>query len=605
MSVSSSLAARVRALVHPAPAADEVRRTSHEGFLFVHLGVSCLALVAAPLFLALCGVPRPWQLFAFVLLQTPLAACYWLSRTGRLRDAQVLVIAAMLCLATTLDFRIPSLGPAGLALYALVPLVAAFTLDLALIIPAALAAATAFAALALCQPAAEHHDNVSLATVSGIVFPALFYVTALAASALRTHSVRARVERLDATRHDLLSRTLGDLVLRHDSAGGVLSASEEARHLFALAPHELAGHGLFERIHVADRPLFLKTIADAIGCDHALTATLRLRTGKIRATSTGFEEPVFAWIEYRARRCNDDAEGALLALIRDVTPAKSYEEELELARAEAERASSWKDRFLANVSHELRTPLNAIIGFSEMLGSETLAPSDPRKTREYAQIIATSGQHLLAVVNSILDVSKIEAGAFDISPEPFSLPALADSCCDMIRFKAEQSGVAILRDYPHDLEDLVADKRACKQILINLISNAVKFTPRGGRVAIDLRPEGNSLNIIVADTGIGIGSTDLPRVGEPFFQASGHYDRRFEGTGLGLSVVRGLVALHGGSIAIESALAQGTTVTVRLPLDCRGVKRASEPSAKIEVIVRRPQALARLRHEKKPVSNIA
>jgi cell cycle sensor histidine kinase DivJ len=605
VSVISSLAARIGALVHPVAAADDLQRTSHEGFLFVHLVVSGVALLAVPLFLAFGGVPRPWEIVAFVFLQAPLAASLLLSRTGRLRDAQVLVIVAVLGLATVLDYGMPGLDPAGLALYMLVPLVAAFTLNVALIIPAAVAAASAFVTLAILQPAPEHGANVTLLAASLIIFPAILYVTALGMSAVRTHRIRTRIERIGASRHEMLSRTIGDLVLRHDRAGAVLFASDESRSLFAVAPHDLVGHGLFERIHVGDRPLFLKTIADALGGDQTATATLRFRTGKIEAARGGFEGPVFAWIEFRIRRSRDESDGVLLALVRDVTRAKMHEEQLELARAEAERASLWKDRFLANVSHELRTPLNAIIGFAEMLGNEELTPKNPEKMREYAQIIETSGQHLLSVVNSILDVSKIEAGAFELAPERFALPALADSCCDMIRLKAERAGIAILRNDVDNLEEIVADKRACKQILINLLSNAVKFTPNGGCVALDIRPEGNSLKIIVADNGIGMAPKDLSQLGEPFFQASANYDRHFEGTGLGLSVVRGLVGLHGGTIIVESAPGEGTTIAVRLPLDCRSAKRRSEASMKIETILRRPRSLPPLRNDNQAVAKIA
>jgi cell cycle sensor histidine kinase DivJ len=182
-----------------------------------------------------------------------------------------------------------------------VPLVAAFTLDVALIVPAAVAAAIAFATLALLQGATAHEADVSVTTAALITLPAILYVTALALSAVRTHKVRIRIERSGISRHEMLSRTIGDLVLRHDRAGGVLCASEESRSLFALAPHDLTGRGLFERIHVADRPLFLKTIADALSGDETAAATLRLRTGKIEATRGGFDEPVFAWIEFRAR----------------------------------------------------------------------------------------------------------------------------------------------------------------------------------------------------------------------------------------------------------------------------------------------------------------
>ncbi|HEY8261621.1 MAG TPA: HAMP domain-containing sensor histidine kinase, partial [Methylosinus sp.] len=252
-----------------------------------------------------------------------------------------------------------------------------------------------------------------------------------------------------------------------------------------------------------------------------------------------------------------------------------------------ELASAGKTRFLANISHELRTPLNAIIGFSEMLASEQLAPVDPGKRREYAEIIRNSGQHLLAVVNTILDMSKIESGSMQISPEPFSLPELVDQCLRMMQLKAEQGRVELSRDYAEGLEEIVCDKRACKQIIINLLSNAVKFTPPAGRVRVRLYPDGNSLALAVSDSGIGIAASDLGRLGDPFFQASACHDRAYEGTGLGLSVVRGLVGLHGGSIAVESAPQNGTCVTIRLPLDCRLHQNRSPALAKIETIARR------------------
>jgi cell cycle sensor histidine kinase DivJ len=312
-----------------------------------------------------------------------------------------------------------------------------------------------------------------------------------------------------------------------------------------------------------------------------------------------FEEPVFDWVEIRARKIvaglqpmeHDGA--SVIAVVRNVSDRVEAQRILETSKAESERAQGWKDRFLANVSHELRTPLNAIIGFSEMLGNEQLAPRDEAKRREYAGIIHTSGQHLLSVVNSILDMSKIDAGSFEVQAEPFAVAPLIESCCDMVRLKAEEANVEIVRVCPRGIDELTADRRACKQILLNLLSNAVKFTPHGGRVTIGVRPEGNSLAFFVSDTGIGITAADLPRLGDPFFQARSSYDRPYEGTGLGLSVVKGLVGLHGGTISMESEPGQGTCVTVRLPLDCR---RAGPPSstAKIEVITRAPAAPAAL-----------
>jgi cell cycle sensor histidine kinase DivJ len=316
---------------------------------------------------------------------------------------------------------------------------------------------------------------------------------------------------------------------------------------------------------------------------------LRLRIGATQGAGQ-YAEPVFDSFELSSRLAEPASEGArgfVVCRLRDVTAERRADETIAAARRESELANAGKTRFLANVSHELRTPLNAIIGFSEMLASEQLSPADPAKRREYAEIIRNSGQHLLAVVNSILDVSKIESGSMQIVPEPFSLPELVDQCVRMMQLKAEQGRVDVSHEYAEGLEEIVGDKRACKQIIINLLSNAVKFTPADGRVKVRLYPDGNSLALAVSDSGIGIAAADLGRLGDPFFQASACHDRAFEGTGLGLSVVRGLVGLHGGAIAVESAPQSGTCVTVRLPLDCRPHQNRSPALAKIETVARR------------------
>ncbi|MFZ0092767.1 MAG: HAMP domain-containing sensor histidine kinase, partial [Pseudolabrys sp.] len=213
-----------------------------------------------------------------------------------------------------------------------------------------------------------------------------------------------------------------------------------------------------------------------------------------------------------------------------------------------------------------RTPLNAIIGFSDMLTNESLE-LDSKRRSEYARLINDSGRHLLSVVNGILDVSKMETGNFRITPEPFAPAAAITSCADLLALKAQESGVELTVRLAPELPDVAADRRAFNQILINLISNAIKFTPRDGRVTVSARRDGPNLAVTVEDTGIGIGEADLPRVGEAFFQARAAYDRSHDGTGLGLSIVKGLVHLHGGEVDIKSRLGEGTRVTVTLPLE--------------------------------------
>ena len=266
-----------------------------------------------------------------------------------------------------------------------------------------------------------------------------------------------------------------------------------------------------------------------------------------------------------------------------MTERKRLQQALLDAHAEAERANDAKSRFLATMSHELRTPLNAIIGFSDMLMKEAELMLDGKRRNEYAGLINDSGHHLLSVVNGILDMSKIETDNFEITPEPFAPAQVIAGCCGLLALRAREAGVRLERLAADDLPDIVADKRAVNQILLNLVSNAIRFTDRGGTVTVSARAEAAKITFAVEDDGVGINDEDLARVGEPYFQAGASYERRHGGTGLGLSIVKGLVRLHGGELSIRSRVGEGTRVTVRLPLDCeraRPVKKfAAAPSA--------------------------
>ncbi|ACK50618.1 PAS/PAC sensor signal transduction histidine kinase [Methylocella silvestris BL2] len=379
-----------------------------------------------------------------------------------------------------------------------------------------------------------------------------------------------------------LHESVGDVVLLHDRTGAVLSIAGNRQSLFGLPAADLMGRGFFEHVHVADRPIFLKAIGEASFSDAPITVALRLRASSLDRGD--YAEPVFLWLDMRARRCGKHSpERSAVAIFRNVTDAHWRQDELDSAGTAADLS---KDHFLANVSHELRTPLNAIIGFSEILGDADQAPRDPAKQREYAAIIHRSGQHLLSVVNSILDLSKIHSGSFDLSPSHFGVAPLVEVCCDMVKLEAQDRHIELKRVCPEGLPEIVGDKRACKQIVINLLSNAVKFTPAHGEVSISVSIEDETLLIAVADSGVGINEQDLARLGNPFFQARGALDRPFEGTGLGLSIVSGLVGLHGGSIAVASEPDQGTCVLVRLPVDCRAAVDKARPSAEIETIAR-------------------
>jgi len=257
----------------------------------------------------------------------------------------------------------------------------------------------------------------------------------------------------------------------------------------------------------------------------------------------------------------------IVAVTRDISDRKVQEAELLKTRDVAESASRAKTQFLANMSHELRTPLNAVIGFSEILNRELFGTLGEARYRDYARLIHESGEHLLNMVNDILDMSKIEAGKFKIVKEPFNVGALVKSCCDIMCHTAEQRSLSLIVDIEAGIPELPADKRACKQMLLNVISNAIKFTDPGGWVRVSAKVVGRSVALAVADNGIGIAESDLPKLGNPFVQANNSYDRSYDGAGLGLSVVKGLANLHDGKLELVSTLGSGTTVTILLPLD--------------------------------------
>jgi cell cycle sensor histidine kinase DivJ len=267
----------------------------------------------------------------------------------------------------------------------------------------------------------------------------------------------------------------------------------------------------------------------------------------------------------RASAGREKTDQDVVAVLRDISEQKTQEERLETARSESERASAARSHFVATIGHELRTPLNAIIGFSDMLTNSALKISASDQV-EYAKLINGSGRHLLSVVNGMLDASKIEAGHFELVRERFLPGPTIENCVDLLALQARDEGVELRLRLAQNLPEIGADKRAFSQILINLISNAVKFTPRGGCVTISASCDGPKLVMTVEDTGVGIEQDDLARLGEVFFQARSCHDRRPDGSGLGLSIVKGLVKLHDGQIDIRSRVGEGTRVTVRLPI---------------------------------------
>jgi two-component system cell cycle sensor histidine kinase PleC len=249
-------------------------------------------------------------------------------------------------------------------------------------------------------------------------------------------------------------------------------------------------------------------------------------------------------------------------------------------RFEAETANASKTAFLANMSHELRTPLNAILGFSEIIAQECFGPAGSPRYKEYAGDIHSSGAHLLSLINDLLDVAKIEAGKMDIDPNPLETRKTLEGALKIMMPKAREKRQQLVIDVETDTPPLFADERALKQILINLVSNASKFTPEGGRISVVAgKAPGGQFQIMVEDNGPGIPREKLDRIFTPFNQVDNRYDRQAGGTGLGLALVRGLAELHGGRAWIESEYGHGCKVFVLLPAEPVSAQRNSEVAA--------------------------
>jgi cell cycle sensor histidine kinase DivJ len=413
---------------------------------------------------------------------------------------------------------------------------------------------------------------------------ATVYAAALAFGAESLSRTGVALLNSEEDRYRLLARNMSDVISRHRHSGAVQFISPAAEALLGTPASRLLGHGLFDRVHVADRPAYLTALSDAARGGEARSVEFRLRRDMPRARGAAD----FIWVEMRCRPLEQAgatttaADCEVVAVMRDVTDRKIQEQALDLARTAAEQADASKSRFLATMSHELRTPLNAIIGFSEMIAQEDVLMIDALRRKEYAQLINDSGQHLLSVVNGILDMSKMESGNFEISPEPFAPRGALLNCCNLLALKARENGIDLVTRAGEDLPVITGDPRAFKQILLNLVSNAIKFTERGGTVTVSAGVEGSRLVVRVADNGVGISAEDLKRIGDPFFQAGKTYQRRHEGTGLGLSIVKSLVALHGGEMTVQSKVDEGTTVAVALPLAF--TPPAEQPSSNIATL---------------------
>ena len=574
-SMMTAVRAQVAAMVHPSALPDSLERMRHERFMLARLAIGAGGLSLVPAYIAWRGRLDLFETLVLIALGLPLLAVVLLSRTGRLDLAHCVSGAALTLFIIALACMTGGTGSPLLLWLAAVPAEAMFFGSRAYVARGSALAVVGLGAVVALQSAGAVGEPAAwaVAAMPVLVASAILCAMLLAVSFLRRHEDELREHRASDARARLMLEHVGDLVTWHDPSGAVVFANEAACLLTGAQSAQLHGKGLFERVHIADRPLFLKALSDAAhGAGHA-SACFRVL---FLADSAGV--PTVRWLELNARRIDQAGVrngAAVVCVARDVTDRHARDEERERNHAAAVKASDLKGHFLATVSHELRTPLNAIIGFSEMLSGDLAAGLDADRRKEYAAIIHDSGHHLLDVVNTLLDVSKIESGAMTIEQAPLDIARLAEDCCAVVALKAQSGKVALERVVGQNLPQLVGDRRALKQVMLNLLSNAIKFTPPGGRVTLALVRDGGMIDLSISDTGIGIAAADLPRLGDPFFQAKSSYDRAHDGTGLGLSVVRGLVGLHGGTLSIESAPGIGTRVAVRLPV--AGIAATCEP----------------------------
>ena len=581
----------IETLVHPSAQQDALTAARHRAFLAPRLLGSVIALAAFPVYLLVRGAPSIAEVLIFTWLIAQILTAYFLSRTGRYDSAHVLSSLAMTGLVTALAADTGGIASFAAVWLVVVPLEAALSASRRVV---AMASTFALAAAGLLMLLGAERLLPPPSTIA----PDALAMLGIASAGLYAAGLALGVEALARTsfwllyaeedRYRLLARNIADVITRHGRDGAVLFVSPAAEVLFGSRVAQLHGHGLFERVHVADRPVYLTALGDAAALGEQRSAEFRIRRDGVDDDGRATVE--FIWIEMRCRPLQteprQEADREVVAVLRDVTERRLHQQALLDAHAETERANAAKSRFLATMSHELRTPLNAIIGFSDMLMKEQALRLDAERRGEYAGLINGSGHHLLSVVNGILDMSRIETGNFEITPEPFAPSQVVASCCGILALRAREAGVRLEQIAADNLPELVADKRALNQILLNLLSNAIRFTDRGGTVTISARAEAAHIGFVVEDDGVGISDADLARVGEPYFQAGNAYDRRHGGTGLGLSIVKGLVQLHGGEISICSRLGKGTRVAVRLPIDCERT-----PLSKRTAVVQPPGVL--------------
>lgn len=345
-------------------------------------------------------------------------------------------------------------------------------------------------------------------------------------------------------------RPISELVLRHAENGDVLEHSGTGHAELSQFVDAVFGKGLLNLIRISDRPAYLKAISDA---QHGRsTRTVHLNIA-VRQAPRVYQEFAFS-----ARPIPNGCESSLQDISAELELKRSLQNAPTTAETEEHLA-----KVASHMAHELRSPLNSILGFSEMLAGDVVSRLTETQRKEYAGLIHQSGTHMLGVIDNMLEIGQLKAGRLELSQNLFDVGLLCHESISILEPQIRESALEIDIDCPHDLPPLYADEKCCRQMLINLLGNAIKFTSGAGQVSLTARQVKGHIEFEIKDSGIGIPDEALARMGQPFERVEG---TNVPGTGLGLSLVRQMVGLHGGTFLLESVLGEGTTATLSLPI---------------------------------------
>lgn len=578
----------IRSVFDPYAGATTRSRERARGFAISNFIGGSVAAFAVFAYVWAEGSPSSLAWIAFIWLMSPLALSI-LPRCGLALEAcHAIAVFNLAALVTFLAIFTGGLSSFLIAWLFILPVEAALSGSRRVIyasiglVASALVLLLALGAMAWLPPSRVPAESwallFALATLAAVI-----YAGALAINIQRLYQRVEDEAHKGEARYRFLADNALDMIIHHRHDGSMAFVSPASLAILGYQPSELLALPPLSLIHRADRKEVEIALNQAsyYGADATLEFRMQHRAGhyvwlEMRCRPVvvdQLESDVQAWIGKKRDPVNDPNSEPyeIIAVARDISSAKSYEQELLKARDEAEIANQSKTRFLANISHELRTPLNAIIGFSDMMKQQMFGPLGDSHYTEYSSLINESGEHLLDLINDLLDMSKVEAGKYNLKREKFFMPLVIESCLRLIHLQAKRAGVRLQVDLPPSLPHIEADRRACKQMLLNLLSNAVKFTPKGGTIAISSGVVDDMLVLEVKDNGIGIPPQALQRLGQPFEQveatdADQHVSRAQAGTGLGLALVRSLAQLHGGDMEIASKLGEGTLVQVSFPL---------------------------------------